>query len=180
MKKTASRRRSREGTFGTVVAVPHAMSSKAVKDDECGAVERRAGQVTSTFRLIRAEGARGSDSTVVLVGPFGGPNSELISALVDTTVQVLHVEAPDSLFQVLEALFYIDVVIFAEDVSRLKVAAFTEALKDHARKPELFALVSNAIDGAWLSRLGVVSIPKWTDRGSIRTSVLRRGERPGE
>jgi hypothetical protein len=156
------------------------MSPKVANDDTPAPVERQVRQISTDFRLIREEGAPRPDTTVVLVGPRDGPNDDLITALVDASVQVLHVEAPGSLFQVLDALFYIDAVIFAVDVSRLTVAAFTEALKDYARKPDLFALVTNAIDGAWLSRLGVISIPKWADWKNIRTSILQERERPEE
>ena len=138
--------------------------------------ERGAERACSIIRLFRANGTQRARATVVVVGPRSSANNQLTDVLISSRTQVLQVESTESLGQVLDA-FSIDVVIFSARIPRLQIASLTESMKGHVERPELFALVENASDGAWLSHFGVTSLPQRSDWESIRGAILRRVER---
>jgi hypothetical protein len=152
------------------------MSFHAPLEESSIALERRVGSVCSIVRVVRAEGARRPEATIVVVGARGAPSDELTAVLVNKRVQVLQVESTESVPQLLHG-FDVDVVIFSADVSRLGIAAVIQGLTDDPGCPDLFALFANALDGAWLSRMGVLPIPNWSAKHSIRSLVLRRLDR---
>jgi hypothetical protein len=130
----------------------------------------------SIIRLFRSDGAERATATVVVVGRRKRVIDQLTDVLVDAKRQVLHVDSTESVGHVL-AVFPIDVVIFSTEIARLQIASLIESMKGRSNRPELFALVENALDGAWLSHFGVTSLPKWSDYENVRGAVFRRLER---
>jgi hypothetical protein len=131
--------------------------------------ERRGKLACSVIRLFRSDGAL--TATVVIVGRRRHVINQLAEVLVDSKRQVLQVDSTESVGHVLGA-FPIDVVIFSTEIPRLHVASLIESMKDRVDRPELFALVENTLDGAWLSHFGVTSLPKWSDWENIRSAVV--------